>query len=495
MQTVRPPAVAGAFYPAEPQLLGRTVQELLDRAPVAGQGGGRPKALIVPHAGYQYSGSTAAAGYAAMRPYAESISKVVLLGPAHRVAVNGLALPDAEAFDTPLGRIMVDREGLHALEGLVQVVSNSAAHQAEHSLEVQLPFLQRLLGSFTIVPLLVGQADPEMVAEVLERLWGGPETLIVVSSDLSHYLPYEQAQEVDRDSVERILSGLLLESHRQACGAVPINGMLLVARRHGLKPRLAWFCNSGDTAGDRQRVVGYAAFVFSPPSGADTVAACTSACTAEQGKAMLSIARASIEAGLGRQAGYDISAPWLQQPGAVFVTLTRGGQLRGCRGSVEPHRRLGSDIVENARASAFADPRFPPVTLPELPHLLVEVSLLGPTEPLQFSSEEDALRQLRPGVDGLVLACNRNRGTFLPQVWEKLRDPGQFLGHLKLKAGLPAGFWSDELRLYRYGVQKWSETPRKAAAANAGSLKITRPDAKFFYSFSMAGNRRNGRPG
>lgn len=263
MPRVRRPAVAGAFYPGLGSALASTVASLLTAAQTqAGSTAVAPKALIVPHAGYIYSGPTAALAYAQLAPARSTIRRVVLLGPVHRVAVRGLALPGATAFATPLGDIPVDVDAVAALAHLPQVVTSPAAHAAEHSLEVQLPFLQAVLQDFTLVPLAVGDATPAEVAQVLETLWGGPETLVVISSDLSHFLPYRTAQAVDRDTVQHILDldGPLL--HQQACGGTPINGLLLTARRHHLTPRLLELCNSGDTAGDKQRVVGYTAIAF-----------------------------------------------------------------------------------------------------------------------------------------------------------------------------------------------------------------------------------------
>lgn len=259
MQAVRPAAVAGAFYPGNPRSLEQEVAALLAEAQPGP--GPVPKAVIVPHAGYIYSGPVAAAAYRRIAAGRDRIRRVVLLGPAHRVPVRGLALPGAEAFETPLGTVALDRQAAESLKGLPQVVESAPAHAWEHSLEVQLPFLQKVLDDFTLVPLVVGDATPDEVAEVLERLWGGPETLIVVSSDLSHYLPYELAREVDGQTVRRILDFRPV-SHEQACGGTPVNGLLLAARRHGLTPELLDLRNSGDTAGSRDHVVGYAAFAF-----------------------------------------------------------------------------------------------------------------------------------------------------------------------------------------------------------------------------------------
>lgn len=263
MPPVRQPAVAGAFYAGQEQTLSASVNTLLATATrQVGSAAPAPKAIIVPHAGYMFSGATAALAFARLAAGRHTIHRVILLGPVHRVPVRGLALPGVSAFATPLGTVRVDQAAVAALGALPQVVVSRLAHVQEHSLEVQLPFLQSVLDDFTLVPLAVGDATPAEVAEVLELLWGGDETLMVVSSDLSHFLPYASAQTTDQATVQRILhlNGPL--THQQACGGTPVNGLLLAARRHGLHPQLLGLCNSGDTAGDKDRVVGYASVAF-----------------------------------------------------------------------------------------------------------------------------------------------------------------------------------------------------------------------------------------
>lgn len=267
MDTIRAAAVAGRFYPGQPPALAAEVAQLLQTAATTAPAWtGAPKALIVPHAGYLYSGSTAAAAYATLAPGRATLRRVVLLGPVHHVPVRGLALPGVAAFATPLGQVAVDQAGVAALAALPQVLTNPAAHAPEHSLEVQLPLLQTVLEDFQLLPLAVGDASPAQVAQVLEALWGGPETLIVVSSDLSHFLPYAAAQQRDAATVQQLLQLHGPLNHQQACGATPINGLLLAARQHRLEPHLLALCNSGDTAGDRQRVVGYAAVAWLAPA-------------------------------------------------------------------------------------------------------------------------------------------------------------------------------------------------------------------------------------
>lgn len=260
MAGVRAPAVAGTFYPADPKQLRTMVDGFL--AAVQSTDGVRPKALIAPHAGYIYSGPVAASAYARLKPWRDQITRVVLLGPSHRVGFEGLALSSADYYNTPLGRVPLDRDAGRLLVGLPQVRVHDAAHAQEHSLEVHLPFLQELLNDFTLVPLVVGDATAVEVGEVLERLWDGPETLIVISSDLSHYHDYAMAQLRDRTTSQAIET-LRYEDigYEDACGRNPVSGLLYVARERGLRARLLDLRNSGDTAGSRDRVVGYGAYV------------------------------------------------------------------------------------------------------------------------------------------------------------------------------------------------------------------------------------------
>lgn len=258
----RPAAVAGLFYPRDPRELEHDVRAMLSAASNRESPADKIKAIIVPHAGYIYSGPVAASAYALLKSQRDRIHRVVLLGPVHRVPIRGLALPADEAFATPLGTVAVDRITAERLRTLPQVSVSRAAHALEHSLEVQLPFLQEVLKTFTLVPLAVGDATTREVAEVLDLVWGGPETLIVVSSDLSHYHSYADAQQRDYDTCETIRQLGDRLNHEQACGGTPINGLMEIARRRHLAPELLDLRNSGDTAGDRGRVVGYAAFAF-----------------------------------------------------------------------------------------------------------------------------------------------------------------------------------------------------------------------------------------
>jgi len=375
------------------------------------------------------------------------------------VAVRGLAAPGVAAFDTPLGRIELDTAALAQLADLPQVTRSDAAHAHEHSLEVQLPFLQRALGAFTLLPLAVGDASAAEVAQVLDRVWGGDETLVVISTDLSHYLPYAEARARDRATVERILRLDPALEHDEACGATPLAGALLAARSHGLVPRLLDLRNSGDTAGDRSRVVGYCAIAFEPRSEASR--AYEPQATEHDttlGAALIGRARNAIADALGLPAAAaEPGHAALDAPGATFVTLRQSGDLRGCVGTLSAVRPLADDVRLHALAAAFRDSRFEPLRVEEFAQLEIEVSLLEPAQPLAAGTEAEVHGALRPGVDGVVLEWRGCRATFLPQVWEQLPQPREFLDALKCKAGLAADFWAEDLRLSRYRVRKFTQ--------------------------------------
>jgi len=453
----RPAAIAGRFYPGNSADLAAQVGEYLGAAaPV--ESVRAPKLLVVPHAGYVYSGPVAANAYALLALWRDQIERVVLLGPTHRVAVRGLAAPTVVAFETPLGRVPLDQAALALIADLPQVVSSDEAHAQEHSLEVQLPFLQSVLGDFTLVPLAVGQASAEDVAQVLERLWGGDETLIVISSDLSHYLPYGKAQAADRATVDRILRLDPALDHHQACGATPLAGAMLAARAHALSARLLDLRNSGDTAGDRSRVVGYCAIAFEPGAGAaDKLGTQGSQQGDALGAALVARARNAIADAFALPTGREPGHAALGAPGATFVTLRLRGELRGCVGGLQAVRPLADDVRMHALCAAFRDSRFEPLQIEEFDELEIEVSLLEPALPLPARSERDAHAALRPGVDGVILEWRGQRATFLPQVWEQLPEPREFLAALKRKAGLPADFWAPDLQLSRYRVRKFLE--------------------------------------
>ena len=261
MNRIRQPAVAGMFYPADKQSLKDDIQQYLDQAETELKI--KPKAIVVPHAGYIYSGPIAATAFNQIIPFKDEINRVVLLGPSHRVAFTGLAVPESDVFNTPLGNIQIDQKGIQLLSDLPQVIASDQAHREEHSLEVELPFLQETLDEFTLIPLVVGDAERHEVAEVINRLWGDEHTLIVISTDLSHYHNYNEAKQLDRatsDAIVNLKPDLI--GYEDACGRNGLKGMMTVAEEKNLSIDILDLRNSGDTAGDKSRVVGYGAYVI-----------------------------------------------------------------------------------------------------------------------------------------------------------------------------------------------------------------------------------------
>lgn len=460
---VRPAAVAGAFYPDRAPELQAMLDRCWDDAKITV--GPVPKAIIAPHAGYIYSGGVAASAYARIKPARARIKRVILLGPCHRVAVNGLALSGADAFETPLGPVEIDKDAAALIADLPQVQVFDATHAQEHSLEVHLPFLKSVIDDFKLLPIVVGQAEPADVAQVLEKLWGDAKTLIVVSSDLSHFLDYENAQAIDARTCHAIESLNPAAIERDgACGRFPVGGLLALAKARGMAVETVDLRNSGDTAGPRDQVVGYGSWLFMEnPSnlgtktdeGSETdFAAQTKELLDRHGPDLVRLAAQSIEQGLetGKPLSPDLSdaSPELAAPGACFVTLKKNGQLRGCIGSPEAHRPLITDVAVNAFSAAFRDPRFPKLTAAELPKVTLSISVLSPQMSMAIKDEADLLAQLRPGIDGLVIEDGGKRALFLPSVWGQLPDKQVFLGHLKRKAGMADGHWSDDFKARRF---------------------------------------------
>ena len=447
MPDVRHAAVAGMFYPGNPRDLDAEVRRYLADAPAPAADETPPKAVIAPHAGYVYSGAIAATAFARWKPVAERIRRVVVIGPCHRVPVRGLAVSGADSFETPLGRIPVDAAAREAILSLPQVQVFDDTHAEEHSLEVQLPFLQELLTDFTILPIVAGQASGDEVAEVMEKLWGGDETVFVISSDLSHYLDYDSARAIDTETC-RAIEALDPSAigHEQACGRVPVSGILTMARRRGLAVTTLDLRNSGDTAGGPpprrrlRRLDVHGARCHWPPSAreAGTGAGRDRVRRRDAGAARPS--RRHPAASGGR-----LHRPWSGDRPPLSVELGDYGagasrqrrqlrhpdqqrRLRGCIGSPTAHRPLVQDVPANAFAAAFNDGRFKPLSPDERHALTLSLSVLSRPEEMLFVGEDHLLDQLREGADGLIIESCKRRALFLPAVWESIPD----------KAGVPA---------------------------------------------------------
>lgn len=446
---IRAPHVAGGFYPDEAGALENIVADCLGTAadtPVP-----EAKIVIAPHAGYVFSGPIAGTAFKPLTKRRGTVKRVVIIGPAHRVGFKGLATTSADAWATPLGTVPVAWDALRDLLTHPGFHVADRVFEGEHSLEVHVPFLQQVLGAFEIVPILVGDAGAAQVAKALDAVWGGPETLISVSSDLSHFLDYDTACRLDRQTMQRIELLKLEEiDGKGACGHRAIAGALSLARQHDLRITGLDTRNSGDTRGGKDRVVGYGAAAMEYAGGARL-----SPADREQ---LIEAGRYSLRFGAenGRpaeaQLGKNLS-PSLTAMRASFVTVKIAGRLRGCIGSVIAHQPLLRDVIANAYKAGFGDPRFPPLTLEELQTADIDVSILSTPRPLAFTDEQDLIAKARPDVDGLILQEGGKRGLFLPSVWEGLPKSGDFIRNLKRKAGLPTDYWSDELKVFRYTTE------------------------------------------
>jgi len=447
MNKVRTPAVAGTFYPQKRDELMLLVYSYLNKHKE--KLGEKPKALVVPHAGYVFSGTTAAAAYKQLLPFKTEYRRIVIIGAAHRTAITGVVVPNAEYFSTPLGSTRLATGFINRVvaSGIARYDDN--AHKYEHSLEVQLPFIQTIFEDVEIVPALMGDLSLEQSVQFLHAVWGEPDTLIIISSDLSHYHNAATAQFIDGNTERKVALGDPAVGAEQACAAMPLNALLYLAQVKDLRSTIVHYGHSGQHSGDNDRVVGYLAAAFSANSDPEY----------QLGAVLLRVARAAIGSRWREVPALLFpDRPRLGEPGATFVTLTKNDNLRGCIGSLQAHRPLFEDVQKNAVSAAFNDPRFPPLTQNELEQINIEVSLLSASEPLQFSSETELLQQLRPNVDGVIFRYRNCASTFLPQVWEQLPTAELFIQHLKQKAGLAANFWAPEVEVDRYTVQKWKES-------------------------------------
>jgi len=445
----RQPVFAGSWYEGQPDALTAFLDNAIARSP--SHWAPQPKVLVMPHAGHRFSGQLAARAAAQLQPGV--IKRVVIFGPSHRHAFRGVALPASQGYATPLGNLPLDEHWVKKAMAFHEVVSDPRAHAEEHSLELILPFLQHRLGQVSLLPLVVGSMEPQRLRSLISSLWGGPETLLVISSDLTHFMDGEQASAKDLATAHKVekAEGASLDGS-QACGYQALQALLAEGKRRGMRFTRLGLTHSGHITRDHKRVVGYGAWAgheleqarFSDPLRAD----------------LLKAARQGLALRLKNGSPPTINVPTFAEPlqgiGASFVTLSINGKLRGCIGSLAPHQPLISDVVSNAVKAGFSDPRFPPVSEKELEQCEIEIAVLSRSVAMSFESEADLMAQLKPGEDGLILTDDNHRGTFLPKVWDSLPTPELLLRNLKQKAGLPPDYWSPSLQVARYTTERFS---------------------------------------
>lgn len=467
---VREPAWAGRFYPESREDLARLIETLLrqadQEAEVSSQGS-HLRALIMPHAGYVYSGITAA--HAARVIRRDEFTRVLLLGPDHRVGFSHASVTAASQWRTPLGTVSIGDIRFLVNKHPEWFTHVAASDRNEHCLEVILPFLQTRLPRFELIPLVLGPCDTEGMARLLVGLVDDPHTLLVVSADLSHYLPYEAAVKRDKETLARIIAldpNWLDDQENRTCGRYPVGALLALARSRHWRPVLLHYNNSGDTAGDKDAVVGYGAVAFYGGDSMQPSSDVSQTLSPEQGAALVTLARRTLAGHYGenfppdeaRQLDARLIDPALQTRCGTFVTLKIENQLRGCIGSLAATAPMAEGVRDNALNAALHDPRFPPLEKKELDAVQIEVSVLTEPVELEYTDADDLLAKLKPGVDGVIIKRGYASATFLPQVWEQLPRPESFLSHLCMKAGLPSDQWREgDLTVLVYGVQYFEE--------------------------------------
>ncbi|WP_319526577.1 AmmeMemoRadiSam system protein B [uncultured Desulfosarcina sp.] len=467
---VREPAWAGRFYPASREDLAHLVDTLIRQAEQEAEASGQGshlRALIMPHAGYAYSGITAA--HAARAIVRDSFDRVLLLGPDHRVGFDHASITAASQWRTPLGTVPIGDIGPVVDKRPEWFDRVAASDRSEHCLEVVLPFLQTRLLRFELIPLVLGPCDTAGMARVLADLVDDSRTLVVVSADLSHYLPYDAAVKRDKETLERIIAldpNWLDDQENRTCGRYPVGVLLALARSRHWRPVLLHYNNSGDTAGDKDAVVGYGAVAFYGGEPMQSSSDASQALSPEQGEVLVVLSRRTLADHFGKTFSSDearqldalLADPALQTRCGTFVTLKIDNQLRGCIGSLAATAKMVDGVRENALNAAFHDPRFPPLKKKELDAVQIEVSVLTEPVALEYTDADDLLAKLKPGVDGVIIRKGYASATFLPQVWEQLPRPESFLSHLCMKAGLPSDQWrKGDLTVLVYGVQYFEE--------------------------------------
>ena len=456
----RNPSVAGLFYSASPKELGEDVDAFLRAGHFVGYQT-KPKMIIVPHAGYMYSAATAGKAYVLLQEYAATIKNIILLGPSHYYGGKDVYLSDVDYFKTPLGNVSVNKTITRQLAADNKIFKiNNKAHTKEHSLEVQLPFIQKVLPKAQIIPMIYGDVQPEKIVQGIERYLKRDDTILIVSADLSHYHHYEEAKQIDQQTAQKIATKQSLENH-ESCGAIGINAALILAQTNNYQPQMLDLINSGDVSNNKQKVVGYGAWSFYPDetseqplSKLDLEVENLRAFSNLYKNNLIQITHTSLRRAVEDHKKYSPSRRSYPEDifdrGASFVTLYKNGELRGCIGSILPSISIAQDIADNTYAAAMEDKRFPPITKEELPEITYTISLLSGFEDIKYQNEQDLIQKIIKDIDGVVIRDGNRQGVFLPSVWEKLPNKEDFFKQLKIKAGMNPNYWSNRIKVYRF---------------------------------------------
>jgi len=442
MKKIKPTAAAGKFYTNNKDELSAQIDFFI--ANNTHDYKYNTRAIIVPHAGYIYSGQLACNGFQYLD---KNIKNVFVIAPPHYVAVKNIALSIFEKWSTPLGELDVNQEINTELVEKFGCEFEDDAFVNEHSIEVQLPFLQKFLPHVKIVPILAGHSY-EKLTKIIAHYWQDSENAFVISSDLSHFYDTVQARKLDNTTAEMIETKNMEKfDHEQACGGVGIRALVNFAKNKNYSLIRVGMTNSGDITGETSSVVGYGSWLLYEGAKSSFIKKYFSNFVVETCKK-------SILSGLHQKIPQCENTPAVfNQAGACFVTLEKNGDLRGCIGSILAHRPLIEDLVKNAQNSAFSDPRFQPLKKDEFKDLSIDVSLLSEPEKMNFDNEADLLAQIKPFVDGLIIKDRNHQSVYLPSVWEQLPDKVTFLNSLKIKAGLPPKYFSSTFEAYRFTTE------------------------------------------
>lgn len=444
MERIKTPSVAGKFYTKDKEDLtaqlnyfSRNNRKDYDCS---------ARAVIVPHAGYLYSGQIASEGIQYLNKNAKNIFVIAL---AHFVPVQKFAVSTYDKWSTPLGEIELNQDINRELVEKFGCEYRDDAFVEEHSAEVQIPFIQTMLNDVKIIPILVSGAKYNEVTELIEHFWENKDNAFVISSDLSHFYSSIDAQKIDNITADMIETNSIENFNpRQACNANAVFGLVNFAKNHNYSLIRVDMCNSGDITGDIGSVVGYGSWILFEGEKTEFIKDSFSDLS-------IDISKKSILSGLEKQKlpkpeDFPNLPSVFDEKVACFVTLEKSGELRGCIGSILAHQPLILDLIKNSHNSAFKDPRFLPLKMEEFDDLSISISLLSTPEKMNFVDEEDLLRQIVPFEDGLIISDGGHQAVYLPSVWEQLPEKDMFLNSLKIKAGLSPKYFSKTFEAYKF---------------------------------------------
>lgn len=431
------PSVAGTFYPNSKDKISLLVSDFKISTLEYPQFSSR--LVIVPHAGYIYSGKTAFLGLSKLN---KEVRNIFVLAPSHKVYFHGIAVSNFDNFETPLGNVEVNREIVNDLYRNYNCKRNDDAFKSEHAIEVQLPLLQSIFQEFKIVPIVIGDSTPQEVENIISRYYDDKTNAFVISSDLSHFLHDKDANKLDEHTADMIeskeINGFM---YKQACNSIGILGAVKFAKKNDYNFIRLDMHNSSQTTNDKDSVVGYGCWVLSESSVNSYI----------KNNYSEFVKKTCMESIKNNGKYYPENCPdVLKQRGACFVTLEKQGMIRGCIGSIVPYRRLIDDIIQNAKSAAYSDPRFEPLRESEMSDIEIKISLLSIPSEINFKDENDLLEQIVPNKDGIIISDKNYRAVYLPSVWEQLPDKKEFLNSLKQKAGLHANHFSKTFKAYRF---------------------------------------------